>query len=80
MAEGLTAKEQRQVRRSCRHHWIIESPHGATSRGRCKRCGTMKRFPNASADNIWDSAGSGLGRWARREARPQSISLAKEKR
>src|SRR3989304_2410455 len=24
---------------TCRHHWIIESPRGALSNGRCKICG-----------------------------------------
>lgn len=23
----------------CRHHWLIESPHGPTSMGICRLCG-----------------------------------------
>lgn len=78
--KGQEAKAPRKrSNRRCLHHWIIETPHGATSRGTCKHCGTRKRFPNAAADNIWDAAGAGLGRWARREARPTEVSLAKKK-
>lgn len=76
MKKDLATNEtQKQMRRRCLHHWIIETPQGATSRGHCKRCGMMKRFPNAAEDSIWGAAGAGLGRWARREARPTEISL-----
>lgn len=34
----------------CVHHWVIETPAGAVSRGECKRCGEMRFFPN-SDDN-----------------------------
>ena len=41
----------------CRHHWIIESPHGATSHGVCKLCGEEREFQNsasrAQASNQW---------------------------
>ena len=31
----------------CAHHWALETPTGGpTSRGRCKRCGAEKDFPN----------------------------------
>jgi hypothetical protein len=39
----------------CRHHWVIETPNGAMSAGRCKRCGVMKEFRNSSEDLMWDS-------------------------
>jgi len=32
---------------TCRHHWIIESPHGALSDGRCKICGEERQFRGA---------------------------------
>ncbi len=38
----------------CRHHWLIESPQGATSRGRCKRCGQAKEFRNSAEDTLWE--------------------------
>ncbi len=49
---------------SCRHHWRIESPNGATSSGRCKICGEVKEFSNSSTDSIWENENSDSGsRW-----------------
>lgn len=39
----------------CRHHWVIETPNGAISTGRCKRCGIVREFRNSSEDPLWDS-------------------------
>jgi hypothetical protein len=79
MSDGIAVKQRRARSRSCRHHWVIESPHGATSRGVCKRCGIARRFPNAPEDNIWDSAKSALGRWSnRRRIGPSEIRLKDE--
>ena len=39
----------------CRHHWVIETPNGAVSGGRCKRCGETRAFRNSSEDLMWDS-------------------------
>ena len=30
----------------CVHYWIIEPPHGPTSKGRCRYCGTEAEFFN----------------------------------
>ncbi len=50
----------------CRHHWLIESPHGAVSQGRCKRCGARREFRNSAPDAMWeDDSSSDLGRWGR---------------
>ena len=38
----------------CRHHWVIESPQGATSAGRCKLCGEIKEFRNSAVDTLWE--------------------------
>ena len=27
------------ITQQCRHHWIIETPNGETSNGKCKKCG-----------------------------------------
>lgn len=49
---------------SCRHHWIIESPRGVTSKGRCKLCGAEREFRNSANDNLWeDDSLSSLSRW-----------------
>jgi hypothetical protein len=39
---------------ACVHHWVIASPDGAMSLGRCKRCGTEKEFPNSAEDGLWE--------------------------
>lgn len=36
---------------TCQHHWAIETPNGAFSRGRCKRCGAERDFRNAEPEN-----------------------------
>ena len=32
----------------CSHHWIIETPKGPVSKGRCKLCGEEKEFSNSA--------------------------------
>jgi hypothetical protein len=39
----------------CRHHWVIETPNGSLSQGRCKRCGLDKEFRNSAEDPLWDN-------------------------
>ena len=39
---------------ACAHHWVIAMPDGATSLGKCKRCGTEKEFPNSAEDGLWE--------------------------
>jgi hypothetical protein len=39
----------------CRHHWIIETPNGALSGGRCKVCGVAREFRNSAEDPLWDN-------------------------
>lgn len=41
---------------TCRHHWIIEAPNGATSRGACRVCGMVRDFSNAG-ETIWEHRG-----------------------
>ena len=36
----ITAREEHA------HHWLIEEARGATSTGRCKRCGATRDFKN----------------------------------
>ncbi len=76
MPTKLAPREQRKRARNCQHRWMIETPHGATSRGLCKRCGSTKRFPNASDAAIARTAG--MGRWSanRGVARPKQITLS----
>ena len=39
---------------TCKHHWVIASPRGAMSGGRCKRCGEEREFRNSTSDYVWD--------------------------
>jgi hypothetical protein len=56
---------------TCQHHWVIETPRGAMSEGRCKRCGEEREFRNSAHDHLWeDDSGSGSGYNPWRGARP----------
>ena len=46
----------------CSHHWVIESPNGPTSLGRCRTCGAEKEFKNSIQITSWESEGSHLHR------------------
>src|SRR3970282_608209 len=64
---------------ACRHHWIIESPRGALSDGRCKLCGEERQFRNSAQDYIWDDdSSSGYGRWG--GARPAAVKIDDDER
>ena len=55
MAEvAVSTLEQEATEPTCRHHWLIESPHGATSMGVCKLCGSQKEFRNSAGDFLWE--------------------------
>jgi hypothetical protein len=70
---GKTAVREPQTERpaapapasECRHHWLIETPRGATSHGRCKVCGETREFRNSTTDYVWDDdSSSGYGSWS----------------
>jgi hypothetical protein len=55
MTQGLAVQEpEAPAAPQCRHHWLIESPHGPTSWGTCKHCGERREFINASQDAFWE--------------------------
>ncbi|HEU4759664.1 MAG TPA: hypothetical protein VFT91_06740 [Dehalococcoidia bacterium] len=57
---------------TCQHHWLIETPRGATSKGRCKRCGEEREFRNSASDHLWeDDSSSGYKPWSGRRAAPK---------
>ncbi len=56
----------------CRHHWVIESPHGAVSKGVCKLCKAEREFPNSAQDYLWENETGptqSSGRWPRGDPR-----------
>jgi len=61
---------------TCRHHWVIETPNGSVSGGRCKRCGVEREFRNSTEDMMWDSDSFSLNgsRGRRREGSRQDLS------
>ena len=55
MAEvAVSSLDEAATQPECRHHWLIESPHGATSMGICKICGAQKEFRNSAGDFLWE--------------------------
>jgi len=49
---------------TCKHHWLIETPRGSMSSGRCKVCGEQREFRNSTTDYVWDDdSGSGYNPW-----------------
>ena len=58
----------------CRHHWIIDTPNGSVSSGRCKTCGVAKDFRNSAEDPMWDNDSYSLNGSRYRGRRAQSNS------
>lgn len=49
---------------TCQHHWIIATPQGATSLGRCRVCNEQREFRNSATDHLWeDESSSGYNAW-----------------
>ncbi len=58
---------------TCQHHWVIETPRGSTSLGRCKRCDEQREFRNSATDHLWEGeSGSGYNAW--RGSRPSRVA------
>jgi hypothetical protein len=54
MQTPVIEEQTENLEPTCRHHWLIESPHGATSMGKCKVCGDVREFQNSAADTLWE--------------------------
>jgi len=37
---------------TCVHHWMIESPNGPVSKGKCEKCGEERMFLNSVPGDI----------------------------
>ena len=67
--EKNTGQEPETQEITCQHHWVIDTPRGAMSQGRCKRCGEEREFRNSAHDYVWEGdSGNGYNAW--RGARP----------
>jgi hypothetical protein len=60
---------------TCQHHWLIDSPRGSMSSGRCKRCGEKREFRNSATDHIWeDDSSSDYSPWRGVRSTPKPAS------
>jgi hypothetical protein len=41
------------VEGGCVHHWVIDPPNGAVSKGHCKACGEENEFRNSFEYSSW---------------------------
>ena len=51
--KATTAEPPEATVDGCVHHWVIEPPNGAVSKGRCKACGEEKEFRNSFEYSSW---------------------------
>ena len=56
--KGPKVTNDEEIGSECRHHWLIESPNGPTSRGVCKLCGERGEFRNSMPISGWDREGA----------------------
>jgi len=80
--EKVLQEEAEREAPACVHHWVIETPHGATSLGRCKLCGEVREFRNSAADTLWEgdpmSSISKMGGGSRPVVRQKPASLRED--
>lgn len=81
MADSLIMERNEASSPKCRHHWKIDAPNGATSKGTCKNCGTTREFANSTSESIWDNdhGESGFNRYRRRNTNELAITEEPER-
>jgi hypothetical protein len=74
VVETPPAETPESTEPTCQHHWVIESPRGALSSGRCKVCGEIREFRNSTTDYVWDddSGKGGYSPWRGVRSAPKS--------
>lgn len=82
MAEvAVSSRDDVETKPECRHHWLIDSPHGATSMGICKLCGAQKEFRNSAGDFLWEDepmSELAYGQWGRSRSISAPASRSEE--
>jgi hypothetical protein len=53
-SKDLHEKQRPAAKAGCTHYWVIESPKGPTSLGRCKICGAVSEFSNYVPYPTWE--------------------------
>ncbi len=51
--KAVTSEQPEAASDGCVHHWVIDPPNGAVSKGRCKACGEEKEFRNSFEYSSW---------------------------
>ncbi len=54
----MTLSKSNAKQHECTHHWMINSPEGHISYGRCRLCGAITEFSNALIDAFVRRGGS----------------------
>ena len=73
MADVAVIDSPEQEVATCRHHWVIAAPEGATSMGHCKVCGEVREFRNSSGDSLWERDGDGGNASWNRTVKPVAV-------
>lgn len=60
------------VQETCIHHWVIDSPEGPASRGKCKLCGAEDEFINYVSYPAWHDI-----KWKNQESDLSDMELTK---
>ena len=69
---NVTEERSELQEATCQHHWLIATPEGAMSTGRCKRCGETRDFPNSAGESFWEREGEHGGSPWNRSIRARS--------
>ena len=72
----MAAPTKAEQSKHCNHHWLIESPDGPTSKGRCKHCGAVKEFSNYLPYSSWTEEKTTARKRSRRNGEEQGEPLA----
>jgi len=54
MVSGVALEKTLDAQAECRHHWMIDTAHGPTSWGTCRRCATRREFRNSCPGVEWE--------------------------
>lgn len=54
----MPEREHAEPAKPCSHRWMIESPNGPTSMGKCMKCGAKGEFKNSIPITGWERSGS----------------------
>ena len=68
----MQEQEHAEEAQACSHRWMIESPNGPTSRGKCMDCGAQGVFKNSIPVTGWERSGSRARKNASKSPTPPS--------